>query len=159
MIRTYGDPILEQPCEPVDIENPPMDLVELRDQMWNIMKENRGIGLAANQIGYNFRAFVLNNLSTNSMTDQKMLAINPEVIEESDTPVEMFEQCLSFPGINAQITRPHKIKARWIDHNGKTKEEWLDGYTARIFLHELDHLNGITMKDHITPAKWKELSA
>ena len=159
MIRQYGDPILEQPCEPFDTENPPIDPNELRQEMFKIMKEHRGIGLAANQIGYTFRAFTMQNNNTNNLSDQEMLAINPEVLEESDTPVEMYESCLSFPGINVQITRPHKIKARWTDHNIRVKEEWLSGYTARIFLHELDHLNGVTMKDHISPVKWKEISS
>jgi len=158
MIREYGDPLLEQVCEPFDYDNPQVDPHELRDEMFRIITENKGIGLAANQIGYNFRVFAMLNMSTNNLVDQRMLAINPEILEESDTPVEMYEACLSFPNIkDIQITRPHKVKARWTNVFGKVREEWLDGYTARIFQHELDHLNGITMKDHVTPAKWKQI--
>lgn len=157
MIRQYGDPILEETCVDFDLDNPPVDPLELREEMFRIMKENGGVGLAANQIGYNFRAIALLNMSTNNPVDMKMLALNPEIIETSDVEVDMFETCLSFSDVkNVQISRPHKVKARWINAHGKLREEWLDGYTARIFQHELDHLNGVTMKDHVTPAKWKQ---
>ena len=73
--------------------------------------------------------------------------------------IDMFEGCLSYPGINLQISRPNKITARWLDHQGSDRSFVLDGYSARCFMHEMDHLNGITMDEHVSPRVWKEAMA
>jgi len=155
----YPDERLTSKCKPWDFENPPMDPVNLKKEMFALMKEHGGIGLSANQMGYDFRVFALLNTSTNNIQERDALCINPEVVEYIEPSVDMWESCLSTPNITLSVNRPHKIKAKWINEFGKVREETLTGYTARCFLHELDHLNGIMYIDHVPPIKWKEAQA
>jgi peptide deformylase len=136
-----------------------MDPINLKKEMFAAMKEYGGIGISANQLGYDFRAFALLNTSTNNIQERDALCINPEVIEHIEPNVDMWESCLSTPNVTLQVNRPHKIKAKWINEFGKVREETLGGYTARCFLHELDHLDGIMYIDHVSPIKWKEAQA
>jgi peptide deformylase len=154
----FPDERLETRCEEVDIENIDFDPVELKTEMFKAMNKQNGIGISANQLGMNMRAFCILNMCTNNTHEMKMLAINPEVISE-EGEVEMFEGCLSMPDIILKIVRPYTIKARWINEKLRVVEQELTGMTARAFLHELDHLNGVTMKDHVAPIKWKEACA
>ena len=81
---------------------------------------------------------------------------NPEVIEYIEPEVEMGEGCLSFPKINLYVKRHAKIRATWTNENGKKMDEKLYGYDARCFLHELDHLNGITFDNYVSPIEFKK---
>ena len=110
------------------------------------MNVSRGVGLAANQVGLDAQMFVMTN-----KYGEKFSIINPTVIAASKEVVEGEEGCLSFPGVNLYIKRHHKIKAKWYNELGKEVNELLYGYDARCFLHELDHLNGITYDMHVTP--------
>ena len=143
--------------EEFDFDNPQYDASELRDSMLACMKGNVGIGLAANQCGIKVRCFVFINGMANNKDESEVLALNPsyEVVEDAET-VDMFESCLSYPGIILSVPRPHKIKASWTNHLGKKYTEVLNGYSARCFMHEHDHLEGITMDQHVAPVKWKE---
>jgi peptide deformylase len=106
------------------------------------------------------RLFVFHAEGLQSLSSQRVnLCINPEVVEAMEPEVEMWEGCLSFPGVNLYVKRPHKIKARWTNENGKTVTEELFGYDARCFLHELDHLNGITFDEYVSPKEFKEAQA
>ena len=152
----YPNDILSTVCEEWDIENPPVDPKELKKTMFKRMIELGGIGLSANQIGLPYRVFAMQNNATNNIREREMLAINPEVIEEDPVTVDMFESCLSIPDVMLKVVRPHKIKAAWTNEHGVRKTETLAGYTARVFLHELDHLNGISMNERVSPIEWKE---
>jgi len=156
MIKVYPDPALEETLADFDTDNPPVDIVELRNEMHEILKTHKGIGLAANQIGLPHRCFVMMNLATNNKIDQRMIAINPVILETEDREVEMWETSLSFPDVKVQITRPYKVHAEWTNVKGVRVNEWLVGYPSRIFQQCLDQLNGVTMKDNVTPAKWKQ---
>lgn len=107
------------------------------------MKLNKGIGLAANQIGHHLRVF--------AFMDE--VAFNPEVIESSDTMALHEEGCISYPGIWLTISRPLLVKARYYTEDGTLVERQLSEMETRVFLHELDHLNGITMIDHASTFK------
>ena len=143
-----------------DFENPQYDASVLRDAMLDVMVKNLGIGLSANQVGLKVRCFVFLNNQANNNIDTKVLALNPswEPIEDAPT-IDMYEACLSYPGIVISIERPERIKATWTDHNGKKFTEVLFGYQARCFMHECDHLDGVTMDQHVSPVKWKEAVA
>ena len=158
---TYPNEILQTKItEEWDFDNPQYDANELRDAMFKVMTKNLGIGLSANQVGLKVRAFVfVNNQATND-TDSKALVLNPSWEPIADEPdIDMFEACLSYPNIVLSVNRPAKIKAKWKNHTGKQFEETLYGYTARCFMHEYDHLEGITMDQHVAPVKWKEAVA
>lgn len=152
----HPNEILSTKCEEWDMDNPPMDAKELKKIMFDKMKEYGGIGISANQLGLNYRVFAMQNNSTNNLQEREMIAINPEVIDADSPEVEMFESCLSIPDVILQVKRPHKIKVAWTDEKGRRKTETFSGYTARVFLHELDHLDGISMDERVSPIDWKQ---
>jgi peptide deformylase len=109
------------------------------------MKLYGGVGLSANQCGVYERVFVIG-------TDQfQMACINPKVLEVSDNIDKSSEGCLSSPGLYLKVPRPASIHAEFIDEHGNVQRMWLDGITARCYLHELDHLNGIRFLDKVGP--------
>jgi len=107
------------------------------------MKLYGGIGLSANQCGVYERVFVIGT------DDYQMACINPEIVDVSDELVKEPEGCLSFPGLNLKIKRPKSIKAKFLNENGQPQEIWLDGLTARCYLHELDHMNGVKFTERV----------
>lgn len=155
----HPNELLATTCEEWNVENPPMDPLELKTVLFEHMKKFSGIGLSANQVGLPYRVFALQNNSTNNIREREMLAINPAVDEVLGDDVEMWESCLSIPDIMLNVKRPHKIKASWTNEKGVRRTETLAGYTARVFLHELDHLNGISMNERVSPIEWKEAVA
>lgn len=113
-----------------------------KDQRWeialnliNTMKAKKGIGLAANQVGLPYRCFVMDGVPP-------LAIFNPRVIDMSTEEIILEEGCLTFPGLNVKIKRPKHIKVRYEDADGEVHTEKFTGMTARIFLHEMDHLNG-----------------
>lgn len=136
-----------------DFDNPPIDPIELKNEMIDRMFEEGGVGLAANQIGYEYRVFVMKGANK----EQSMFFVNPEIIQFSEETVVMEEGCLTggCEGIFANITRPEKIVARWQDELGEIRELDFSGMTARCFQHELDHLNGILFIDHMSRIKYE----
>jgi peptide deformylase len=107
------------------------------------MKLYSGLGLAANQCAVKERVFVIG-------TDQfQMACINPKVLESSEEIVKDTEGCLSFPAFFLSIPRPKWVDVEFTDENGQRKQTRLDGLTARCFLHELEHLNGVKFTSHV----------
>jgi peptide deformylase len=113
--------------------------LEIANQMVSFMQAKNGIGLAANQVGFTKRLFVMN------VDGIIRFCFNPTIISASQEQCEMVEGCLSFPGSSIEITRPATIEVRYQDCSGEFLFESLSGLAARCFQHEYDHLNGITM--------------
>jgi len=134
-----------------DFDNPPENLLTLRDKLINTMTEEGGIGLAAPQCGVPYRVFVMRGESE----EECMLMVNPEIVDHSIETSGMEEGCLTggLEGIFAILTRPSSIRARWQNENGDVQELSFGGYSARCFQHELDHLNGILFVDHCSHIK------
>lgn len=128
--------ILHTKLEPFDFTNPPIDPVELTNNLIETMIQNKGMGLAANQCGLPHRVFVLWSQTT-------LACFNPKVIDETTENVSLEEGCLSYPNLFLPIKRPKSIKVRFQDAFGEFHTEKYTGMTARAFLHELDHLNGV----------------
>ena len=125
------------------LPNPIMDLLVKRLKM--TMKLYGGIGLSANQCGVFERVFVIG-------TDQFQIAcINPRIVGKAPSTVKGDEGCLSFPGLYLKIDRSDWIDVEFNDETGAVKQMRLEGVTARCFQHELDHMNGIRMIDHVGP--------
>lgn len=97
-----------------------------------LMRQNKGIGLAANQVGHNLRWFVW----------QHGMVINPAILSREGSVVSKAEGCLSFPGKRKNISRAKSIKVRYTDENGNKKEKDLTGLPSIVFQHETDHLDG-----------------
>lgn len=150
-IVKYPNPILFQRIEHFDFSNPKYDPIQLEKDMIDIMFKENGIGLAANQIGISARVFVMGH---KDYPDNAQAFFNPMVVAHLDDVENLEEGCLSFPGIYVNIKRPKKIKARWQNSKGEWQEDIFDGYNCKCFLHELDHLEGITFKDRISNIKW-----
>jgi len=138
-IRTFGDPVLKSRATPVkDFDG---SLERLAQDMLRIMRENEGVGLAANQIGRLKRIFVA------AYEDQEFVVINPMVEWSSESTEKDEEGCLSLPGTRVEIERPYAVTVSGKDTSGTTVRLEAEGLLARIFQHEIDHLNGVLILD------------
>lgn len=121
----------------------------LASELVETLKLHNAYGLAANQCGLPYRVFVM------GYGEEYVAFFNPEIIEESEETDHNVEGCLSFPGLTLYITRPKKIKVKYQDFTGEYKENIFEGLTARIFIHELDHLNGVVYTNRAKPLALK----
>lgn len=112
------------------------------------LEELGGLGLSANQVGLNYRMFVM------GAGEVQYAIFNPEIVSQSLEHIVSEEGCLSFPGIYIKVNRPSSIGVRFQNKKGEFREETLTGLTARIFLHEYDHMEGITLKQKVSKIKW-----
>ena len=150
-IVKFPDPILTQRLDDFNFENPLMDPKELEKQMLDIMYKHDGIGLAANQVGINARVLVM-GYKDSPETGQAFF--NPIIEKHTENMSEFLEGCLSFPGVFVKIKRPEKIQVSYQTSDGERKTEILEGMNAKCFLHEFDHLEGVTFKDRVGAVKW-----
>jgi peptide deformylase len=125
------------------------DLKALVAKMFVLMREDKGVGLAAPQVGKNIRLFVMN--PTGKPEDDKVY-INP-VLSEPEGEEESEEGCLSLPGINITVLRCKSLRIQAQDLDGKPFDQRETGYIARIWQHETDHLNGILLLNHMNPVQ------
>ena len=138
-IVTYPHPALRYPSRPVTrIDD---DLRATIRQMFSLMYEANGIGLAANQVGIPLRFFVLNLTADPAQADQELVFINPEIVKRHAS-AENEEGCLSLPGLYAKIRRARKIRVRAYDINANSIEIEADELLGRAIQHETDHLDG-----------------
>ena len=145
----YPDPFLDQKVKDVNLEDPGFNPVELKEQMIDLMLSSNGIGLSANQVGVDAQVFVFGDSKENST-----ICINPTILQYTkDTTVDV-EGCLSFPNIFVKIKRPKEILAKWYDENLQEQVVKIEGYSAKCYLHEYDHLQGITFNDRVSKLKW-----
>lgn len=119
---------------------------DLIAEMRSLMKDANGVGLAANQINRNLRVFVIEEslAKENKVPDAY---INPEITEYSKDTARAEEGCLSIPDYWPQIKRSKKIKIKALDENGSKIKLKAKGFLARVLQHEVDHLNGLLIKD------------
>lgn len=143
------DPILSKELADVDLKNPGFDPKELKEQMVELMVSKRGLGLSACQVGLDYKVFIIGDNKENCM-----MFINPEVISVSEETELDVEGCLSFPDMFVRMARPNLVEAKWYDEEFKEQSGSFEGYTARCFLHEFDHLYGVVYKDKVSRLKW-----
>jgi peptide deformylase len=143
-IRIYPDPILRKKAEAV--ENVDGRVKDIADRMAEVMHANKGIGLAAPQIG------VLSQIIVVSHQNTWKALINPEIVEGRGESL-MEEGCLSLPTIEVPVKRMEKIFIKGRDLQGKEVRLELFGFPGRVYQHEIDHLNGILIIHHISRLK------
>ena len=131
------DRVLSEKMPEFDFTNPPVNPNEFASALVETCKHYKGLGLSANQCGFRYRVFVM------GANDNFVAHFNPKIIEYSENVVHMSEGCLSFPFLFLYITRPETITVEYQDYTGATKQSTYSGLTARCFLHELDHMDGI----------------
>ena len=130
------------------------DLEKFEADMINLMSKERGMGLAANQVGITKRFFAIGHESFD--TFQKHAIIwNPQVINFSEEKVIDVEGCLSFKDIFIKVERPKVIEVKYETTQGKTKFAKLNGMESKCFQHELDHLDGITFNKRVSKLRWQ----
>jgi len=149
------DPLLRQKSTPV--ESVDDDLRALIADMFETMYEAPGIGLAAIQVGVPKRVLVI-DLQEPAEEDGEpardpRVFVNPEILQSSDQEVPYTEGCLSVPDQYAEVDRPDRIRARWLDENGGQHEEDIEGMLATCLQHEMDHLEGVLFIDHLSRLK------
>jgi peptide deformylase len=127
--------LLRQKMEPFDLDNPPCDPVQLANSLIETMHHHRGLGLSANQCGLPYRVFAL-------WSQDPIVCFNPRIVDVSNEIVQLEEGCLTYPYMHLKIKRPKMIKVRFNNCFGDIFTDKYTGMTARVFQHELDHLNG-----------------
>lgn len=143
-IRLFGDPVLRQKARIVtDFDD---RLATLARNMHDAMEAARGVGLAANQVGVLKRLFTW---SDGEDDGQAGSVVNPRLLDASEEIQEGDEGCLSFPGLFYPLDRPLRVQVAWQDLGGDGHEVELEGFLARVWLHEMDHLDGVLFIDHL----------
>ena len=127
----------------VQLPNPNMNTLIKRLKM--TMKLYGGIGLSANQCGVYERVFVIGT------EHFQYVCINPKVVEVGHNLLKDKEGCLSYPGLYLSVERPESVLVEFTDETGQQNRMWFDGITARCFLHELDHMNGVRFTNYVKP--------
>lgn len=142
----YPDPRLKKKSAPVTVFDDELKRVAAR--MFELMREEEGVGLAAPQVGLNIRLFVVNH--SGKPEDDKVY-VNP-MLSEAEGDEESEEGCLSLPDIKVQVRRPTvRVLMKAQDLDGKPFEEVGEGFVTRVWQHELDHLNGVMITDRMGP--------
>ena len=150
-IVKYPNPILDERMPEFDFDNPIIDPVQLEKDMIETMLEKGGIGLAANQVGVKTRMFVMGHPK---YREHAQAFFNPIIAGVTEDTLEDEEGCLSFPNIYVKIKRPRGILVKFQNSKGEAQEAEFFGTECRCFLHEFDHLEGITYKDRLSQLKW-----
>ena len=161
-IVAYGHPILRKVARELDEQYP--DLKKLVEDMWETMYASNGVGLAAPQVNKDIRLFVIDSAQIfNNMDEEerkqheypdepgvKETFINAQIIEELGDDWSYNEGCLSIPKIREDIYRAEEVTVEYHDENFKKHKKTFSGITARIILHEYDHIDGKLFIDHIS---------
>ena len=133
------------------IEEITEDIKKLAQSMVETMHNAPGIGLAAPQVGESIRLITV-DLSVGEKEDNLIILINPEIVEQEGESIQV-EGCLSVPEVNEKISRPARIVIRGCDLEGQDRVIEAEDTLARAFCHEIDHLDGTLIIDHLSPLK------
>ena len=149
------DPVLRQISTPIEtVDDATRALIA---DMFETMYDAPGIGLAAVQVGVAKRLLVMDlgepAEEGGEPVKEPRVFINPEILTHSDDEAPYNEGCLSVPDQYAEVYRPDRIRARWLDEHGAPHEEDLDGLLAVCLQHEMDHLEGVLFIDHLSKLK------
>lgn len=143
-IRVFPDPILREETSP--IEDFGESFREILQDMWDSMLAHDGVGLAGPQVGISLKIAVI------QIEENRYVLVNPEILEERGEQVGE-EGCLSFPGIFERVCRPEWVRVRALNERGEPCEIEGTGLLARALAHEIDHLRGVLLLDHLSPLK------
>jgi len=144
-IVLWPDPVLTEGTEPVTRVDD--ELREVVAEMRRVLFEERGVGLAAPQVGIPRRMMLV---CPSGEPGDEVVVLNPEILERVGEEVGE-EGCLSFPGIYGKVPRAVQVRVRYQDLSLRSREMVLEGWIARIFQHEHDHLEGVVFIDRMTP--------
>jgi peptide deformylase len=142
----------------IEVENILADeCQQLINKMMLAVSQSGGVGIAAPQIHHSVRIFIMCSKPNTRYPNAPLMApiaiINPEILHYSTEKVKDWEGCLSVPSMRGLVSRHAQITVRYFDQQGNEQQKELTGFIARIFQHELDHLNGITFIDQLESSK------
>jgi peptide deformylase len=150
-VSQVGNPILRQIAQPIDRLNE--SIQTLIDNLMEILLQSNGVGIAAPQVAASHRLVIIasrpNPRYPKAPEMEPTVMINPRIIMTSNEIVKDWEGCLSVPGIRGLVPRYSAIAVEYCDRQGKLQQQHLTDFVARIFQHELDHLNGIVFLDRL----------
>lgn len=164
-IVAYGHPVLRKVAEDIDPDYPGLE--KLIADMWETMYVSNGVGLAAPQVNRAIRLFVVDTVQMFENMDEedkdefpdgpgiKETFINAHIVELQGDDWPYNEGCLSIPKIREDVKRPEKVTLEYQDASFKKYKRSFSGLTARVILHEYDHIEGKLFIDHISPLKRK----
>ena len=166
-IARIGEPILRSQARSIDNVLEPQ-IVNLIDSLIDTAIANSGVGIAAPQISQSYRLFIVashpSDRYPHAPTMPPTAMINPRILHHTEEIVKDWEGCLSVPNVRGLVPRYQTIEVEYTTRQGETKQETLTGFVARIFQHELDHLDGIVFTDRIknsedlyTEAEYRQL--
>lgn len=152
-VHIYGLPVLREVAKDITPDYP--NLKALIANMFETMENSDGVGLAAPQVGLPIRLLVvgLDGMSEDvpEYKDYNKAFINAHIVETDDSETAPYEEgCLSIPGLHENVTRPVRVRVRWMDEDWVEHDEWVDGFLARVLQHEIDHLDGKLFIDHLS---------
>lgn len=154
-ISIYGDPVLrERATEILKVDD---SIIKLVSDMFDTLKQESGLGLAANQVRVLKRVFIV-NLSQVKEGETPFAIINPEIVDKSGEIIGE-EGCLSIPGIFEEVVRAKRVTFKGLDVSGKEITLQAEDLLARVMQHELDHLNGILFIDHLSKIKREQIDS
>ncbi|MCQ2075563.1 MAG: peptide deformylase [Bacteroidaceae bacterium] len=147
-----GQSVLRGKSNDIDMDYP--NLQELIKDMYETMQKADGVGLAGPQVGLPINMFVIDlDVLSEDYPEYKGFLhafINPKILESSEETESIEEGCLSLPGIHENVRRPTQVHVTYLDENGTAHDEWLNGFLARVFQHEYDHLEGKLFVDRLS---------
>lgn len=147
-VSRLGHPVLRQAARaltPAEIKNP--EVPRLVEDMIETMAEYGGVGLAAPQVHFSIRIFVMRFSPEDDATLR--VAINPQITPLGGERAEDWEGCLSIPDLHGRVSRFVRLRLEALDAEGKRYEEELEGFPARVCQHEFDHLDGVMFLDRM----------
>lgn len=144
-IKIYPDPVLRKLAEPVDLIDD--EIRQLADEMLEAMVKEAGFGLAAPQVGVSKRLILAD------VKDQLHVVVNPEFVDMSEEKQVGPEGCLSIPGVEADVERSQRVVIQGLSLDGEAIQIEAEALLARVFQHEVDHLNGVLFIDHLGKTK------
>ncbi len=149
-IVKYGDPVLRKKTEPItEITD---DVIQLAEDMLETMYAAPGVGLAGPQVGVSLQICVVDIVPEGKR--KPIVLINPKILSGEDK-IELEEGCLSFPKIYEKVKRWNKVRVEYVDLKGHLNEVEVEGFLAKAFQHEIDHLNGKVFIDYLPDWKRK----
>lgn len=154
-VVVYGHPVLRKVAEEIGPDYP--QLQTLIEDMFATMYKAEGIGLAAPQIGKAIRLFVIDadDLKDDhpELAGFKRIFINPTIVEYNSDEAVYAEGCLSLPSIREEVKRPTRVKIKYFNAEFQLCEEVLEDFSARVFQHEYDHIEGKLLIDYLSPLR------
>ncbi|UIE37612.1 peptide deformylase [Leptodesmis sichuanensis] len=151
-VMELGHPVLRRVAKPIT-EARRTSLQPLMDQLIQTAQQANGVGIAAPQVGISERLFIVASRPTprypHAPVMEPTVMINPQIVSHSAERVKDWEGCLSVPGVRGLVPRYQAIAVEYTDRYGQHQHQELTDFVARIFQHELDHLNGILFIDRV----------